>query len=179
MPTICTAKYVWTPDELIQAMQQHHSVGFRKEFRILLKVTCALLLSFVLLVVIVSLVYPYDQPAPYWSLILTSVICVYGLIYDRVNVWVWRRGFRKRPDADTLVEWVFKVDAIETKTPLGEASVRWKTFIKIVEVDDGFLFYSMEKFFHWIPFHSFDSEDCIVAVRNLILKNECPFIQRK
>ena len=179
MSVTCTAKYAWTPDEYVTAMQRHYSIRFRNLFRILLKVTCALLLALALLVACVSIVYPYGQPAPYWSLTLISLICIYGLIYDRVNIWHWRRRFRRRPDLEGPTEWVFTQDGIETKTSLGEGTAKWKAFIKIVEVEDGFLFYSMEKLFSWIPFHSFDSMDCVDTVRNLIIKSGCRFIKHK
>lgn len=179
MSITCTARYVWTQDELVTGMQRHYSVKFRNEFRMLLKVTCALLLAFTLIVVLVSIVYPYDKPAPYWSLILTMGICIYGLVYDRINVWFWKRNFRKRPDAETDVEWVFAEDVLKTKTSIGEGTIQWKAFIKVAETRDGFLFYSMKNFFHWIPFHSFDSMDCIGNVRELIVKSGCQVIQQK
>ncbi len=179
MSFTCIARYVWNTDELVTAMQRHNSVRLRNEFRVLLKVTCALLLAFAVFLAIVSIVSPYDKPAPYWSLILIILICVYGLIYDRINVWFWKRTFRKRPDFETDVEWAFLDDAVKMKSSLGEATVKWKAFVKVVAVKDGFLFYSTEKFFHWVPFHSLNSINCVESIRELVIKNQCPFIKQK
>lgn len=179
MADVCKANYVWTQDEFVTAKQRYYQNKFRDVFRILLKLTCAFLLLLVLFVVAISIVFPSPNPAPYWTFILTVAICIYGLIYDRVNVWIWKRKFRKRPNTDTNVEWLFAEDVIKIETVVGEATVKWQAFIKVVEFNDGFLFYTMENFFHWIPFHSLDSVECVEIVRKVIVNNRCPYILQK
>jgi hypothetical protein len=175
---ICKAKHIWTSDEYVTAMHRHYSFKFRREFKILLKVACALLLAFVVFVTFIAIVFPYDKPAPYWAFALTAVICVYGLVYHRVNVWYWKRRFRKRPQP-TEIEWTFTDDAVQMKTCLGEATVKWEAYEKVLEVRDCFLFYSTRSLFSWIPFSSLESIECIGAIREMIAKSKCPFIQQK
>ncbi len=179
MAAMCKANYPWTQDAYVTAMQRHYQLKLRTEFRILLKVTCALLLAFVLFVTLLSFVFPGPDPAPYWSLLLTAAICIYGLVFDRVNVWNWKRKFLKRHYADAPVEWVFMDNVVKTKTELGESTSKWQAFIKVVEFNDGFLFYTMHTFFYWIPFHSFDSINCIETVREMIVRNQCTYILQK
>jgi hypothetical protein len=107
---------------------------------------------------------------------LLAAFCVYGLLYDRLNVWYWGRNFGKRPDADVQVEWQFRSEEIRTKSELGEAIVHWKSFLRVVETTEGFLFYPLKNFFHWLPFSAFDSAECIESVRHMIQSNGVPLI---
>jgi hypothetical protein len=176
----CSAKYIWTADEYVTAMQRHYSLKVRREFKILLKVTCAILLAFTLFVAFVTIAFPYDKQAPYWSLILVIVICIYGLIYDRINVWYWKRKFLKKPErVENEIEWTFADDTVQMKAPLGEATVKWESYLKIVEVLDGFLFYHTKNLFSWIPFNSIESEQCIGTIREMIIKSKCPYTQQR
>lgn len=177
--SICTAKYILTTDVYVASMQRHYSLRLRREFKILLKVACALLLALVVFLTFVGIVLPYDRPAPYWAFALIAMISVYGLVHDRVNVWHWKRRFRKNPHGtNNEVEWTFANDAVRMKTPLGEATVKWEAFVKIIDLPDGFLFYHTKVLFSWIPFTSFESDQCVGTVRGMIAKSECPFTPR-
>lgn len=138
--SICTAKYILTTDVYVASMQRHYSLRLRREFKILLKVACALLLALVVFLTFVGIVLPYDRPAPYWAFALIAMISVYGLVHDRVNVWHWKRRFRKNPHGtNNEVEWTFANDAVRMKTPLGEATVKWEAFVKIIDLPRWFL----------------------------------------
>ena len=100
-------------------------------------------------------------------------------MFDRVNAWSWGRRFGKRPDAEMEVEWEFSKKEIKTQSALGEATIQWKGFLKVVEASDGFLFYPLEKLFHWMPFSAFESPDCVDRVRTFVTENNVPLIQRR
>jgi hypothetical protein len=89
------------------------------------------------------------------------------------------RRFGKRPDAEMEVEWEFSKKEIRTQSALGEATLQWRGFIKVVEANDGFLFYPLEMFFHWVPFSAFESADCVDRVRTFVTENNVPLIQRR
>jgi hypothetical protein len=77
------------------------------------------------------------------------------------------------------VEWEFSKKEIKTQSALGEATLQWKAFLKVVEASDGFLFYPLEKFFHWMPFSAFESSECVELVRTFVTENNVPLIQRR
>ena len=84
--------------------------------------------------------------------------------------------FGKRPDANVQVEWQFSKEEIKSQTALGEATLHWKSFVRVVETREGFLFYPLKNLFHWLPFSAFESPDCIAKVRGMINKNGVPLI---
>lgn len=176
--SICTAKYIWTSDDYVVAMGRHYSLALRFAYKMLLKVASALLLALVIFITIVAVVSPDGKRAPYWAFALVATICVYGLVYDRVNVWYWKRKFRKSPPAKGI-EWTFEDDFVQMKASLGEATLKWEAFIKVVEFPDGFMFYSTKNFFFWIPFSSLESVLCIETVRAMIINSKCPYTQQK
>ena len=96
---------------------------------------------------------------------------------DRMNAWNSSRGFSKRPDANVQVEWEFSREKIRSRTELGEATIDWKSFLRVVESKEGFLFYPLKNFFHWLPFSAFDSADCIARVREFVKENNVPLIE--
>ena len=175
----CVAKYKWTGDAYVIAMQRHYGLVLREGFAILIKLTCGLLLTLIVSVVIALTVLPGDKPTPYWAFAGTALVCLYGLVYNRVNVWYWKRTFKKRENNPNEIKWLFSNDSIQMRTEFGEATLKWQGFLKYVEVKDGFLFYSTKNLFFWIPFTSFTSLECVEIVRALIVDNKCPFTQQK
>jgi hypothetical protein len=77
------------------------------------------------------------------------------------------------------VEWEFSKKEIKTQSALGEATIQWKGFLRVVEASDGFLFYPLEKLFHWRPFSAFESSECVELVRTFVRENNVPLIQRR
>jgi hypothetical protein len=171
MSDICKAKYRWTRDELVRAMQQHQQLKLRRGVLMIIKVFSGVLLAFVGLMVIAWVLLPSTSTPPFWAMLLLAMFSFYWLTFDRLNAWYWVRGFAKRPDANVQIEWQFSKEEINIQTELGKATVTWKSFFKVAETSDGFLFYPLKKIFHWLPFSAFESPECIDKVRELILQN--------
>jgi hypothetical protein len=136
-----------------------------------MKIFSALLLTFVGLLLVAWIFLPSTSAPPIWAMIILAVFSLYWLMFDRFNAYYWSLGFNKRPDANIEIDWQFSATQITMQTPLGKATVTWKSFFKIVETNDGFLFYPLKKLFHWLPFAAFESPECIAKVRQLIAEN--------
>lgn len=174
MSEICKAKYRWTREELISAMRHHHQVKLRREIRLLVKIFAVIMLAFIGMLLFVWTVYPANIDPPFWGLLFVASVCVYCLIQDKLNAWYWGRGFAKRPDANTEIEWQFSQNELKIETELGKATLRWKGFLKVVETGEGFLFYSVKNIFNWLPFSGFESPECIEQVRTWVQENDIP-----
>jgi hypothetical protein len=171
MSDICTAKYQWTREELVRAMQHHQRLKIRRGVLLMMKIFSVALLAFVGLVTIAWFLLPSTSLPPFWALVVLALFSLYWLTFDRLNSWYWARGFSKRPDANIEIEWQFSNDQITMRTALGTATVTWKSFFKVVETTEGFLFYPLKKLFHWLPFAAFESPECVAKVRELIVAN--------
>lgn len=144
----------------------------------MMKIFSIVLLSFIGVLLLAWMLLPSTSSPP-WSLLLLVIFCFYLLMFDRVTAWAWGRRFGNRPDADMEVEWEFSKKEIKTQSALGEATLQWKSFLKVVEASDGFLFYPLEKLFHWMPFSAFESPECIELVRAFMTENKVPLFQRR
>jgi len=171
MSDTCKAKYRWTRDELVRAMLHHQRLKLRRGVLLVMKVFSVVLLAFVVLMLIAWVLLPSTSNPPFWALLLLAIFSSYWLTFDRLNAWYWARGFGKRPDANIQVEWQFTKEEISIQTELGKGTIAWKSFFKVVETGDGFLFYPLKKLFHWLPFSSFESSECVEQVRELIRQN--------
>ncbi|MFN2514395.1 MAG: YcxB family protein [Pyrinomonadaceae bacterium] len=159
-------------------MQHHQATKLRRGVVLMMKIFSIVLLSFIGVVLLAWIQLP-SKSAPPWSLLLLIIFCFYLLMFDRVNAWAWGRRFGKRPDADMEIEWKFSKKGIKTQSDLGEATLQWKGFLKVVEASDGFLFYPLEKLFHWMPFSAFESPECVDRVRTFVTENNVTLIQRR
>ena len=171
MTVICTAKYRWTREELVKAMQHHQKLKIRRAVLLTMRIFCIALLILVGLVTAAWFLLPSKSSPPFWALAVLALFSSYWLIFERLNRWYWARGFNKRPDANIEIEWEFGDDQITMRSDLGTATVGWKSFFKVVETTDGFLFFSQKKLFNWLPFSAFESPECVEKVRQLIAKN--------
>jgi hypothetical protein len=178
MPETCKAKYRWTREQLTIGMRHHQATKLRRGVVLMMKIFSIVLLSFTGVVLLAWILVP-STSAPPWALLLLVIFCFYLLMFDQVNTWSWGRRFANRPDADMEVEWEFSKKEIKTQSALGEATIQWKGFLKVVEASDGFLFYPLEKLFHWMPFSAFESPECVELVRTFVMENNVPLIQRR
>ena len=168
MSDICKAKYRWTRDELVRAMQHHQRLKLRPSVLLVMKIFSVVLLGFVGIVLVAWILLPSTSAPPFWALLLLAIFSLYWLTFDRLNAWYWARAFDKRPDANIQIEWQFSKEKIHTQTELAQATLTWKCFFKVVATSDGFLFYPLKKIFHWLPFSAFESPECVEKVRQLI-----------
>ena len=137
-----------------------------------MKIFSAVLLAFIAVVLIISLIFrDATSPPPIKVVIILTAFCLYWLTFDRLNVWYWSHGFSKRPDANSEIVWQFSETQIIMQSILANSDVSWKSFYKIVEMKDGFLFYWQKKLFVWIPFTAFEADECITTVRQFIAEH--------
>ena len=176
MSVICKAKYRWTREEGISGMRHHQRVKLRRPVLMLTKVFSVLLLILLATVLVAWLLFPSTSAPPFWALALLALFCTYWLVFDRLNAWNWGRSFAKRPDANVQIEWEFSTEGVKSETELGKGIIYWKGFLRVVETTEGFLFYPLKNIFHWLPFSSFESSDCVETVRGLIRENGIPLI---
>lgn len=80
-------------------------------------------------------------------------------------------AFQNVPDANLEIDWQFFEENVVIQNALGSATVAWKSFFKVVETNDGFLFYPVKNIFYWLPFSAFESSECPAKVRQLIAAN--------
>ena len=137
----------------------------------MLKIFSAILLLFIALLLVAWVFLPSTSGPPVLAVIILVAFSLYGLTFDLINAWYWSRGFSKRPDANSEIDWQFSDTEITMRWALGAANVSWKSFFKIVETNDGFLFYYLRNIFYWLPFAAFESPECIDRVRRLIAEN--------
>ena len=156
-------------------MRHHYRLKLRRVL-LLMKVFSAVLLAFIGVVLLAWLLLPSTSAPPFWALLLLIVFCIYLLMIDRINAWNSSRGYDKRPDANVEIEWQFSREEIKLQTELGEATAHWKSFLRVVEASDGFLFYPLQNLFHWLPFSAFESADCLEKVRQMIRENDIPLV---
>ena len=171
MAEVCTAKFRWTREEYIRAMQEHQRQKLRRPILLTIQIFSAILLLVVVAIVLASVFLPSTSRPPILGVIILVLFSLYWLTFERFNPWYWSRGFSKRPDANIEIEWHFSKTGITMQSSLGTGNVTWNSFVKIVETRDGFLFYPLKKLFHWLPFAAFESPECIAQVRLLIAAN--------
>src|SRR5215472_2424601 len=150
MADICAAKFRWTREELVRAMQHHQRLKLRRGVLLIMKIFSAILLLFIALLLVAWIFLPSTSGPPVLAVIILAAFSLYWLTFDLVNAWYWSRGFSKRPDANIEINWRFSDAEITMQTSLGTSTVAWKSFFKIVETSDGFLFYPLKKLFHWL-----------------------------
>jgi hypothetical protein len=152
-------------------MQHHQRLKIRRGVVLMMKIFAGILLLVIGLLLLAWLLLPSTSRPPIVAIIILVAFSSYWLTFDLVNNWYWARGFNKRPDANIEIAWRFTDTEITMQTPLGTATVSWKSYFKIVETNDGFLFYPLKRLFHWLPFAAFESAECIAKVRQLIAES--------
>ena len=106
MANICRAKYRFTREELLKAMRHHQRIRIRRAFLLIMQISAAalLLLLFGLAIVAWIVDLPTSLP-PLSAMLAVAAVSLYWLFYDKINAWNWSRGFSKRPDANSEIEW--------------------------------------------------------------------------
>ncbi len=112
------------------------------------------------------------------SAFLFVVFAIYWLFLRRTATKWWvSRGFNKRPDANALVEWEISEEKIKSQCEgLASSESQWKLFIKVVETNDGFLFYLQKNLFYWLPFSAFEQPEEIEKVKQFVKANGVQYV---
>src|SRR4051812_4529896 len=111
------------------------------------------------------------SPVIFIGIVPLLLLALYGFFWEPSITWLSTRGFEKRPDANADVEWQFSPEKIRVWSENAEGLRSWSSYVKVVQTNDGFLFYPIKNLYHWVPFSAFDSPDCIEKVRVLLRQN--------
>jgi hypothetical protein len=146
------ASYVWTADMMVAAQEAHYRRIFRKPFR------WAWYGVFGLLGVLgVAALFTPDWPIGVALVLLAAFVTLFARSY---RAWKARRQFRSGGgDRDSKVEWLFEEDRVTIRSMNTDSSVRWPAFVRFFEASDGFLLYTSDRLFHYIPRIAFDPDD--------------------
>ena len=165
-----TASFKWTSDEFSEAQRSHAASQLRPWLRYAF-------LSIVVLVSAGTVLLTLTKPLTADSIIQLVIVggsCALllasGLFKGRNFKGHWKRGQLKERD----VMYRFTPDALLLEDELSSASIRWQAFVKVLEAERGFLFYSQAAMFHWVPFHAFEDQQDIERVRKYIVQSEVP-----
>ncbi len=186
------AAYRWTIEELDTSMRRH----MRAKAKIIplddLLLAVALndaevaqgLSSVMLVTAVASIVYLLsslrdgEDPHRISCLFILMLAVSWGVGMARSALALRRasREFSQSPGADQMVEW--ELSATEVKfyqRGLFYTAQSWKNFVKVVEAEDGFLLYTHERIFHWLPFRAFETTQAIDDVRAFAQASGVPF----
>jgi hypothetical protein len=152
MDTIINIKYRWNSDEAISAHTSHRLHTFRKPFRIAAN-TIAILAMFAGIYRIVVFG---------WAFFPVAIFAggFYWLFIRRYDMaWSVRRRFKKRPDRDKIVNWKINEHKLHSSVEgIGESTVIWESFLKVVHGPNGFLFYPNNQMYNWFPHSAFQDQ---------------------
>ena len=147
-----TIRFRWSADELAKGHRYHFRHICRPIFRFGLHVVFAIVL-------LVGSTYFHVSGA--WRPLSAAMVAagVYWFaIRPFVRRWRIRRRFAKRPDKDLEVEWQIGPESLAISHDHGHSEFGWEVFFKVVRTPEGFLFYSLEEMFSWLPRHGFASD---------------------
>jgi len=153
-------RYRWTADEFVavNTLIRRRAWLMRPFFRVLLLV--------MILFGLFSIGFSVYQRS--WGLL--AMLVAVGIVVATnkpLNVWGWRRQFKKQPAEDTGIEIQFTPSLISSNTELGKSELVWDAFIEVVEAKNGFLLFVTPQICNWLPIHSFQNDSDITAFKTL------------
>ena len=164
-------KFMWNSDEAIAAHTAHRKHTFRKPFRFAANIIA-------ILAIFAGI---YRVVAIGWALFPIALFAggFYWLFLRRYDMaWTVRRRFKKRPDKDKIVNWTISENELHTSVEgIGEATVKWESFSKVVHAQEGFLFYANNQIYNWFPHSGFSNEKEIFRVKDLAKSKVAKFIE--
>ena len=72
---------------------------------------------------------------------------------------------------------IFENELHSSVEGIGEATVKWELFSKVVHAPKGFLFYPNNQIYNWFPHSCFSSENEIYRVKELAKSKVAKFIE--
>lgn len=164
-------KFLWNSDEAVAAHMAHLKHTFRMPFRVMGNIIAILFISLSI----------YKLITLGWSLfpLVLIVAGLYWLFLRRYDMaWTVRLRFKKRPDKDKIVSWRVSANELYTSAEdMGEATVKWESFSKVVHAPKGFLFYHNDQIYNWLPHSGFSNEEEIHKFKELTKSKVKIFIE--
>jgi hypothetical protein len=71
----------------------------------------------------------------------------------------------------TTAKFIFSSEGVESNSATSQVKVDWKTFEKIQELKEDFLFFPQKNFFYTIPKRFFQNENQIAVFKSLVREN--------
>jgi hypothetical protein len=162
--------FQWTADDLMLARRSHWRYICRPAYRR----SVHLFLAFIAGLSIYSLSVAGPSPVPIVFLVLLLYIYI-GRPYERR--WHIRRVFAKRPDKNADLEWLISSDKLCFKGPRSKAEFLWTAFTKVIQTQDGFLFYPIDEIFHFLPKRGFQNDTDVQRLTQLAQEHASKFIR--
>ena len=156
-----TASYVWTVDDLLKAHESHRRVIFRPPFRIGL--------VFLSVMAIFAGWCAYDSDG--WSIqaVALPAVGVYFLLLRRYDVrWGLRRQYSKRKDQGLEVVWKLDTEGFHITTAESDLRQSWRLVEKVRKSRHGFLVYSSNASFFWLPMRALSDEGSCRQAEDLL-----------
>lgn len=170
------ARYRFSRDELILSMSHHYRTPFRRAFLVAGHLLSLLFVALALWLLITS----GRDSGSLGTLGLIMLFPLYWwFLHERLNRWVFLRGFDERPDANAIVTWELGADGFRNGVEgLATSESRWALIAKAVETRDGFLLYLQRNIFLWLPFGAFEQPEAVERVRDFIVASGVPYVRR-
>lgn len=155
------AQYKFTPEEMIQGLKTHLRYKSGK-----LKLRQAV--GWIMVVLAVCTLFRGKAAlAKAFPIILMIFVGLLLIFRDQLFALAFKLRFRNSPNKDVLVSWTFSPETISSEGQGYNFSASWTKLRSFIESPKGFLIYSQDQAFHWIPFSGFSNEAEIDSVRQI------------
>jgi hypothetical protein len=173
LPQVYKASFRWTQAEQLRSMQHHYQVYVRRSMLIGIHVFAAAIITLSLFVLAAG---AYKVPPVAMSALLFISFGVSWLFFrGTITQWCVGIAFRRRPDADTLVQWEISDAKVKIESAgWMRAEFKWHQFERVAEHTDGFLFYLNKNRYLWLPFSAFEQSDVLETVRQFVKSHAKP-----
>jgi hypothetical protein len=155
-----SCEFMFSEEFLHQAVVEHGKIRFARKVMTVVKGLCL-----VCLLAISALLFFGMRNVGGGSLFIGfSLLLVFSRSIDR-HLLRWR--FRKSPYWNRRIRVELVEDGVRTSSELGDSTVLWPAFTRVVGLRHGFLLYQGPQVFNWLPlsaFQSAPSRDSIAAL---------------
>ena len=169
-PIIC--KFVWTHEESEKAAREASRLVVGPTIRWLAHFTAFALAA----VLIWSMIKFGVSVTPVFFL---AVIGYWYLVRPFEMRWWHRRRFAARPDSGSSIEWSANEEVLSFRVgDIAHSEIAWKALQKCVRVKEGFLLFTNEPFWHWLPDSGFASPEAASQFGHLAAEKSPKFENR-
>jgi hypothetical protein len=145
-------RYKWTINESLTALRLHQGSTRAGRSFLLLKI-CGIVAIFAGIAVILQMGF-------HWAAVYMLILGVWLLAIPWSIRYANIANFAKRPDKDTEFEWQISPDRLAFKSAFSSGEMAWNMIVKALRTPMGFLFYTSDTRFYWLPARAFrDAEE--------------------
>ncbi len=148
MESLINIKYRWTEEEMAALSRYLHQASTGPKFHRLFQAAAVLMF--------VSGVFYLATGRSSAFGIISIASAIYWLFFHPFMLrWLVRRQFDKHPERGQEIEWQISPDRLFVRDGLGQSEFKWEALTKIVRTPGGFIFYSTDSVYCWLPHHGF------------------------